>query len=241
MDTSGTDHPVTLITGAGSGIGHALALMLAERGHHLALVGRSAGKLHGTATSCAAGRPGCRTLVLAGDVADSDFAHACVDRTIAELGRLDVLVNCAGVAPKVPIADTGEDVLEEAFLVNAFGPAFMITRAWPHFCARNTGCIVNVSSLATTDPFPGFFAYAASKSALESLTRSAHGEGKRHGIRAFSVAPGAVETPLLRQNFSEKVLPHAATLDPEAVASLIVDCIEGRRDEDRGKSIAIRK
>jgi NAD(P)-dependent dehydrogenase (short-subunit alcohol dehydrogenase family) len=117
----------------------------------------------------------------------------------------------------------------------------MITRAWPHFCTRNTGCIVNVSSLATTDPFPGFFAYAASKSALESLTRSAHGEGKRHGIRAFSVAPGAVETPLLRQNFSEKVLPHAATLDPEAVASLIVDCIEGRRDEDRGKSIAIKK
>jgi hypothetical protein len=55
------------------------------------------------------------------------------------------------------------------------------------------------------------------------------------------VAPGAVETPLLRQNFSEKVLPHAATLDPEAVASLIVDCIEGRRDEDRGKSIAIKK
>lgn len=241
MDTPGTDHPVTLITGAGSGIGHALALMLAERGHHLALVGRSAGKLHGTATSCAAGRPGCSTLVLAGDVADSDFAHACVDRTITELGRLDVVVNCAGVAPKVPIADTGEDVLEEAFLVNAFGPAFMITRAWPHFSARNTGCIVNVSSLATTDPFPGFFAYAASKSALESLTRSAHGEGKRHGIRAFSVAPGAVETPLLRQNFSEKVLPHAATLDPEAVASLIVDCIEGRRDEDRGKSIAIKK
>ncbi|MFZ4466493.1 MAG: SDR family NAD(P)-dependent oxidoreductase [Phycisphaerales bacterium] len=241
MDTPGTDHPVTLITGAGSGIGHALALMLAERGHHLALVGRSADKLHGTATSCAAGRPGCHTLVLAGDVADSDFAHACVDRTITELGRLDVVVNCAGVAPKVPIADTGEDVLEEAFLVNAFGPAFMITRAWPHFCARNTGCIVNVSSLATTDPFPGFFAYAASKSALESLTRSAHGEGKRHGIRAFSVAPGAVETPLLRQNFSEKVLPHAATLDPEAVASLIVDCIEGRRDEDRGKSIAIKK
>jgi meso-butanediol dehydrogenase/(S,S)-butanediol dehydrogenase/diacetyl reductase len=236
-----TTTPVTIVTGAGSGIGRALAIMLAERGHALCLVGRSAEKLHGTATACAAAAPGGRVLVMPGDLADSAFAHGVVDRAIAELGGLDVLVNCAGVAPHVPVAETDEDVLEDAFLNNVFGPAFLIVRAWPHFLQHRAGCVVNVSSIASSDPFPGFFAYAASKSAVDSFTRSLHVEGARQGIRAFCVNPGAVETPLLRKNFPERVVPHSATLDPEAVASLIVDCIEGRRDADRGKVIVIRK
>lgn len=231
----------TIVTGAGSGIGRALAVELAARGHALALVGRSAEKLHGTATACAAANAGCRSLVMAGDLADSAFSAGVVDRTIAELGGLDVLVNCAGVAPHVPIEGTDEDVLEEAFLNNAFGPAFLIVRAWPHFLQRKAGCVVNVSSLASSDPFQGFFAYAASKAALDSFVRSMHREGSRHGIRAFSVNPGAVETPLLRSNFPLKVLPASAALAPEAVAMLIVDCIEGRRDADRGRTIEIRK
>jgi NAD(P)-dependent dehydrogenase (short-subunit alcohol dehydrogenase family) len=101
--------------------------------------------------------------------------------------------------------------------------------------------VVNVSSLASSDPFQGFFAYAASKAALDSFVRSMHREGARHGIRAFSVNPGAVETPLLRSNFPVKVVPASAALAPEAVAMLIVDCIEGRREADRGKTIEIRK
>jgi NAD(P)-dependent dehydrogenase (short-subunit alcohol dehydrogenase family) len=178
---------------------------------------------------------------MAGDLADSAFAAGVVDRTVAELGGLDVLVNCAGVAPHVPIEGTDEDVLEEAFLNNSFGPAFLIVRAWPHFLRRKAGCVVNVSSLASSDPFQGFFAYAASKAALDSFVRSMHREGARHGIRAFSVNPGAVETPLLRSNFPLKVVPASAALAPEAVAMLIVDCIEGRREADRGRTIEIRK
>ncbi|MFM9098087.1 MAG: SDR family oxidoreductase [Phycisphaerales bacterium] len=231
----------TIVTGAGSGIGRALAVELAARGHALALVGRSIEKLHGTATACAAANAGCRALVMAGDLADSAFAAGVVERTVAELGGIDVLVNCAGVAPHVPIEGTDEDVLEEAFLNNAFGPAFLIVRAWPHFLQRKAGCVVNVSSLASSDPFQGFFAYAASKAALDSFVRSMHREGGRHGIRAFSVNPGAVETPLLRSNFPLKVVPASAALAPEAVAMLIVDCIEGRREADRGRTIEIRK
>ncbi|MFM9168858.1 MAG: SDR family oxidoreductase [Phycisphaerales bacterium] len=231
----------TIVTGAGSGIGRALAVELAARGHALALAGRSIEKLHGTATACAAANAGCRVLVMAGDLADSAFAAGVVERTVAELGGIDVLVNCAGVAPHVPIEGTDEDVLEEAFLNNAFGPAFLIVRAWPHFLQRKAGCVVNVSSLASSDPFQGFFAYAASKAALDSFVRSMHREGGRHGIRAFSVNPGAVETPLLRSNFPLKVVPASAALAPEAVAMLIVDCIEGRREADRGRTIEIRK
>jgi len=86
--------------------------------------------------------------------------------------------NAAGIAPRAPIERTDEELLDECFRVNAFGPAFLMIRAFPHMKARKSGCVVNVSTLGTTDPFPGFFAYAASKAALDSFTRSLAREGK---------------------------------------------------------------
>lgn len=233
-------NPITIVTGAGSGIGRALAIDLAARGHALTLAGRSEFKLAETAAACgdcAGGAP----IVIAGDLADSGVAQSVVDQTIAERGGLDVLVNCAGVAPRAPIEATSEEILEETFFNNAFAPAFLIARAWPHFKSRRAGCIVNVGTLSTTDPFPGFFAYAASKSALDSLTRSAHVEGAKLGIRAFTLSLGAIETPMLRRNFSEKILPIAATLPAEAAAALIVECIEGKHDALRGQAIVLKK
>lgn len=234
------DPTVTIVTGAGSGIGRALAVMLAGRGHALTLAGRTESKLAETAALCVP--QGCLApIVAAGDLSVPAVAHAVVDRTVAERGRLDVLVNCAGTAPLAPIEATDPAVVADAFGSNAFAPAYLTARAWPHFRSRRQGCVINVSSLASTDPFPGFFAYAAAKSAMDSYVRSMHGEGARHGIRAFCVNPGAIETPLLRKNFPERVLPHERTLPPEAVAQVIIDCIEGRRDGDRGRDIVVRR
>lgn len=235
-----TSSPVSIVTGAGSGIGRAVAIDLATRGHALTLAGRTESKLHATAAACvAAGGPA--PLVMPGDLADSGLAHSVVDRTIAERGHLDNLVNCAGTAPLVRIQDTTDELLEEVFFHNAFAPAFLIVRAWPHFMERRGGCVVNVSSLASSDPFNGFFAYGAAKSAVDSFVRSMHGEGARLGIRAFCINPGAIETPMLRRNFPVTMLPEAKTLPPEAVAHVIADCIEGRREADRGKTIIVRK
>ena len=119
------------------------------------------------------------------------------------------LVNAAGVAPNVPIERTTEDILEQCFLVNAFGPAFLISRCWPHFKRQKSGCVVNVSTLGVMDPFPGFFAYAASKAALDSFTRSVAREGRSSGIRSFCVNPGAVETAILREWPSKREALHA--------------------------------
>jgi NAD(P)-dependent dehydrogenase (short-subunit alcohol dehydrogenase family) len=232
--------PVTILTGAGSGIGHALALMLAAEGHTLHLVGRTEGKLERTRQEILSAHPGAQVRLHCIDLCDSDLASAAVDSAIASDGGVDCLVNCAGIAPLVPIDRTDESVLEHAFMTNAFGPAFLIARCWPHFMERRAGCIVNISSMASLDPFPGFFAYAASKAALDSFTRSCHTEGARRGIRAFCINPGAVETPLLRSNFPERVLPHAKTLSPEAVARVALDCIAGKRDADCGKPIPVR-
>ncbi|MFM1829997.1 MAG: hypothetical protein RLZZ558_337 [Planctomycetota bacterium] len=233
-----SDIPVSIVTGAGSGIGRATARMLAELGHHVVLVGRTEQKLADASDEVRVVGSGDVMLVTA-DVADADQAAGVVDQAIERFGRVDNLVNAAGVAPLAPIEKTGEEILEQCFFINAFGPAFLIVRCWPHFRRQKSGCVVNVSTIGVMDPFPGFFAYAASKSALDSFTRSVAREGRSIGVRAFCVNPGAVETPLLRTNFPERVIPPERALRPEAVASVIVECIAGRRAHEHGQSIAV--
>lgn len=229
--------PVAIITGAGSGIGRAVAERLSERRHRLVLVGRTESKLHDTLDYVRA--HGADAMISVADLADADQTGRVIDDTLERFGRIDNLVNAAGVAPLAPIERTTQDVLEEAFHVNAFGPARLIVKAWPIFRRQKSGCVVNVSTIGTSDPFPGFFAYAASKSALDSFTRSCAREGRSMGIRAFCVNPGAVETPLLRKNFPVDQLPREKALRPEAVADVIVACIEGEREKDHGIPIAV--
>ena len=231
-----TSTPVSIVTGAGSGIGAACARLLAARGHAVVLVGRGFDKLEAVRASM---EEPTRHLSMAADVADSGLTHEVVDRTLEAYGRLDALVLNAGVAPKATIDQTTEEVLEQAFFVNAFGPAFMVTRAWPAFRRQRSGRVVFVSTLGTTDPFPGFFAYAASKSAVDSFARSIRAEGKAIGVKAFAVNPGCVETEILRRNFPEKVIPREKALPPEAVAEVIVACACGDRDADNGNAIVV--
>jgi NAD(P)-dependent dehydrogenase (short-subunit alcohol dehydrogenase family) len=228
--------PVSIVTGAGSGIGAASARLLAQRGHACVLVGRSAEKLEEVRASMA---DPTRHLVMPADVADSGLCLDIVDRTLEAYGRIDSLVLAAGTAPKLPIERTTEETLEECFFVNTFGSAHFVMRAWPHFKSRRAGRVVFVSTLGTLDPFPGFFAYAASKAAVDSFARSIRAEGHALGIHAFAVNPGCVDTAILRKNFSERVIPREKTLPPEAVASVIVACACGERDGDSGEVIAV--
>ncbi|MBT8484324.1 MAG: SDR family oxidoreductase, partial [Phycisphaerae bacterium] len=219
---------VALVTGAGSGIGRCVAEQLAHAGWRLALVGRREATLEATAAVIgerSADAP--ELLITPADVADAAQARSAVEIAHTQWGRLDALVNCAGVAPLASIDETDEDLLYQTFAVNTFGPAVTIARAWPIFREQGSGCIVNVSSLASVDPFPGFFVYAASKSAVESLTRSAVREGAEFGVRAFSVAFGAVETPMLRALFSPRELPASKTMTAAAAAHVVTDCVLG--------------
>ena len=231
-----SDHPISIVTGAGSGIGAACARMLAARGHAVVLVGRTQEKLDAVRASLAEPT---RHLVMAADIADSGLAHEIVDKTVEAFGRIDALVLAAGVAPRAPIERTTEEILEEAFFINTFGPANLIVRAWPKFKEQRSGRVVLVSTIGTSDPFPGFFAYAASKSAVDSFARSIKAEGKAIGVKGFAINPGSVETPLLRKNFPENVIPTSRTISPEKVAEIVVACACGERDEDNGKAIAV--
>jgi len=227
------DQQVAIVTGAGSGIGKAVALALGEEGFRLALVGRDADKLQSTADSAP------EALLIATDLSEPDAALLVVDKTVDKWGRVDVLVNNAGVAPLVPIDETTDTLIDETFAINAFAPIRLVASVWPVLRRQESGCVVNVSSMAVADPFPGFSVYAASKGAVDALTRSVINEGRVYGIRAFSVAPGAVETPLLRASFSAQAIPPTATLDPRDVARVVVDCIQGRREADLGQTILL--
>ncbi len=233
--------PVSLVTGAGSGIGAEVAVLLAQRGHRLLLAGRTHAKLAQTQSRCEAHLPAGFVHLIVGDLAEPGFAARIVDEAVRDYGRIDNLVNCAGIAPLKPVHETSEELLAQTLENNALAPARLMLRVWPHLRAQGGGCIVNVSSLASSDPFPGFFAYGASKAALDSFTRSAHKEGAAHGIRAFCVNPGAVETPMLRSIFPTHTLPATHTLAPVDVAQVIVECIEGRREDSRGRTIPVTR
>jgi len=229
--------PVAIVTGAGSGIGREVASMLAARGWRLALAGRRREPLEALMSDIGADR----ALVVPTDLADGAQVEAMVRSALDRFGRVDALVNNAGSGKSLPIAKTGLDELRAAFDLNAIGPAYAIHLCWPAFARQKRGCIVNVSSMATSDPFAGFFAYAASKAAVNLLARSCAKEGKAIGVRAFAVAPAAVETPLLRSIFDRTAVPAAACLSAAQVAGVILDCIEGRRDADNGRTIFLQR
>ncbi|MCZ6835277.1 MAG: SDR family NAD(P)-dependent oxidoreductase [Planctomycetota bacterium] len=226
------ERPVAIVTGAGSGIGRAISLRLAAAGHRLVLIGRTMSRLEETQ-----GLLESQALVISADLGKSDQPARIVEATLEAVGRVDVLINNAASGPYKPIEETTDTDLHDTFEVDLFGPMRLVTKLWPHFTAQGSGCVVNISSMAAASPFPGLSVYAAAKSGLESLTRSIFNEGDQLGIRAYSIAPGAVETDMLRGILSKDQLPTENTLDPDDVAKVVVECVHGEREADRGKTI----
>lgn len=236
--------PVAIVTGAGSGIGRAIAVLLGEHNWSVALVGRRRSTLEQTAELVDS-----QTMVLPADLGSLEQARAVPHQVHEAFGRLDSVVNNAGMAPMVPIEAHSPALLDEIYRLNTLAPAVLIAQAWPMLCHQANASksrddavgpvIVNISSMATVDPFPGFFGYASSKAALNLLAKSCALEGSHAGIRAFAVAPGAVETPLLRSILSCEQLPETACLQPGDVAQVVVECMIGTHDARNGQTIVV--
>jgi NAD(P)-dependent dehydrogenase (short-subunit alcohol dehydrogenase family) len=223
-----------LITGAGSGIGRAIAILLDREDYAVGLIGRREHALRETAAELSG-----EALVLPTDITDDAAVKAAVQRAVDAWGRLDALVNNAAAVSSQPIEETTPAHMREMMAVNALGPAYAMHYCWSTFLKQRSGCVVNVSTMATLDPFPGFFAYAGTKMPVNMYVTSAAKEGAEHNIRAFAVAPGAVETDMLRSLFPKDKLPESQTLTPEKVAQVVVDCIVGRMDERNGEMITV--
>ena len=230
------EHPVALITGGGSGVGASCAVDLAAAGYRVGLVGRTLQRLEETRS----GMTSPCHLVTA-DLSAPHECHRVIAEMIAEFGRIDVLVNSAGFAAQVAIQDTTEELMRNAIDTNLLGPMCLISELWGHFLRQQGGCVVNISSLASSDPFPGFLAYAASKSGLDSLTRSILAERPDPSIRAFTINLAAVETGMLRSMFDHDIVPPEACLQPEDVARFVTECVQGVHDDRQGESMVLAR
>ena len=224
------DARVAVITGAGSGVGRAAALRLAARGWRCGLLGRTRPKLEATAAAMDASAV---SLVLECDLGEPDRVRASARRVLETFGRIDAVLNIAGIAPQASIEDTDEHLMRSTLEQNLIGPTILVGTAWSSL-AEHRGVVVNVSSMSSIDPFHHFTAYAASKSGLDSLSRSIMAESGETGSRAFTINPGAVETPLLRSLVDEATFPTHLAYPPDAIAEEILRCIDGDRDDRIG-------
>jgi NAD(P)-dependent dehydrogenase (short-subunit alcohol dehydrogenase family) len=187
------DGRIALVTGASSGTGSAICARLAEEGAHVicADVGGAAE---------VAGRLGLPARAVAMDVADAAVVRAVLDGVAAGEGRLDVLVNCAGVDGAIlPTAELPEENFDRVLAVNLKGPFLTMKGAIPLMVAGGGGAIVNITSTFAEAAAPGFGHYAASKAGLAQLTRTAAIEYGEAGIRVNAVSPSLIDTPTLRR------------------------------------------
>ena len=224
-------------------MGRDTAAMLAERGCRVALLGRTQATLEATADYLREEvDEAAESLVLPTDVSDRDAVFAAIERVVSEWGRVDYLANVAGSAPLQPIPDVTPQTLRQCLAVNLEAVVWTTQACWPHFRERKGdggSSVCNVSSMAAIDPFTGFNIYAAAKAGVNLFTKATADEGKRFGLRASAVAPGAIETPMLRENFPEKMIPQAKTLDPLVVAGVIRDLLLGERAHEPGECVVL--
>ncbi len=198
---------VALVTGASSGIGEATALALAEQGAAVALAARRKDRIDALAARITDG--GGRALSIEADVTSQDQAEALVERTVAELGRLDTLVNNAGVMLLGPIVDAPVDEWERMIDLNVKGLLYCAHAALPHLLAaagdepRQVADMVNISSVAGRQARSGAGVYNATKWGVGAFSESLRQEVTARHVRVSLVEPGAVATELISHNRPE--------------------------------------
>ncbi|MFQ5878065.1 MAG: 3-oxoacyl-[acyl-carrier-protein] reductase [Acidobacteriota bacterium] len=213
---------VSLVTGASRGIGRAVARLLAERGSDVVLAARDAKALEETASSCRA--LGVRAAVVPMDIADAEAIRSGVARALESFGRIDHLVNNAGVTGDALLLRMKRQEWDRVLRVNLTG-AFELTRAvLPAMLRARYGRIVNISSVVALTGNPGQSNYCAAKAGLIGLTRSLAREVASRQITVNAVAPGLIETemtrgiaPPAREKMSERI-PLGRLGAPEDVA-----------------------
>jgi glucose 1-dehydrogenase len=227
---------IAIVTGGNSGIGKAIALGFAKAGANIAIDYVA----HPDATEALE-----REIAVLGDIAigiDADVSNvqqlqALVDATVTKFGRLDIMVNNAGVETRTSVLDTTEDQYDKVLAINLKSAFFGTQIAAKQMIAQGGGgSIINMSSVHEDWPMPGNIAYCVSKGGMRMLARTAGVELGQYGIRVVNIAPGAVDTPINTQTTSNKELlgkltdaiPLHRVAEPADIADVVVFLASGK-------------
>jgi NADP-dependent 3-hydroxy acid dehydrogenase YdfG len=194
MDTLPLADRVAIVTGAGRGIGRAVAEALARQGAAVVLAARTRAEIAAVAETIR--NAGGRALAVPTDVTQDARVEALVDETVGELGRVDILVTAAGVAAFGPVASAKSADWDPMLAVNLRAVMLCCRAVLPPMLRQRSGTIVNVSSIAATRPIAGAAAYAATKAGVVAWSRVLAEELRAEGVRVGVISPGAVDTPL---------------------------------------------
>jgi NAD(P)-dependent dehydrogenase (short-subunit alcohol dehydrogenase family) len=209
---------VALITGGGSGIGRASALLFAREGARLVVAGWVAAEVEDVVAEIRSG--GGEAVGAVGDVGLAADAERMVRTALERFGRLDVLVNSAGQELVASVPETSEAQWDRVLSTNLKGTFLVCRAAIPAMIAGGGGTIVNVASQLALVGARNFAAYTASKGAVLNLTRSMALDHARDNIRVNALCPGAVDTPLLRRQFEGRAGPQGTLADLAALHAL---------------------
>jgi NAD(P)-dependent dehydrogenase (short-subunit alcohol dehydrogenase family) len=234
---------VAMVTGAGRGIGRAVALALADHGALVAALARSSTGIDTTVGAIE--EAGGRAIAVRCDVVDPDAVRAAVEHITDELGPVDVLVNNAGSNVVFgPLWEVDLDQWWRDVTINLRGPALCAAAVLPEMIARGRGCIVNIASGSATRAFPYNSSYAAAKAALVRFSDSLAAETAAHGVSVFALNPGTVETDMCQGRIDspagQRWMPDVIGVLPEhyvpasVPADAVVFLAEGRADSLNG-------
>lgn len=213
---------VALVTGAGRGIGRAVALRLARAGYSLCLAARTRAELEETRRLSAL--PPARALIVLVDLAETDGPENLFGAACHHFGRLDVLVNNAGWAPvRTALAKTDAQTLDRLLAVNLRAPLELARLAAPAMAARGGGTIINIASLAARRPAAGEALYAAAKAGLVAFSHAAFAELRQAGVKVAVILPGLVDTALIPEN---RKLERRLMLSAEDVAEAVMTVVD---------------
>jgi 3-oxoacyl-[acyl-carrier protein] reductase len=203
------NNKVAIITGSSRGIGKAIATRLAQDGATVAInYSQSADKAEAAVKEIAQNDG--KAIALPADVSKIADLERLFDQTIDQLGKVDILVNCAGVVVYKPIVEVSESDFDKIFAINVKGTYFACQQAAKKMA--DNGRIINISSTTTAMMLPTYSAYVATKGAVEQISRVLAKEVGDRGITVNIVSPGPTDTPLFRQGKTEEQIKHFASM-----------------------------
>lgn len=215
------NNKTALITGAGKGLGKAIALTLAAEGVNLALIARTESDLKKVADQAKEINPAINVVYATADVSSLDDVAKVCTKIATELGSIDILINNAGIGKFGKFLELEVSEWENIVKTNLFGPYYFIKHLLPQMLERQHGDIVNISSTAGLKGAPLTSAYSASKFGLIGLSESLMYEARKSNIRVFTLTPSTIATDLAIENKLTDGNPDT-TLQPEDFAELLV-------------------